>query len=1083
MEMLASAENESMENHNPTCLEETPAAKTKSLDLNSHEMFPCLSSVKRSRTPRQTGLGLIFALDEAEGGSEPSKLVWSTRPADAVVRHSHVITQVFQMPVEHQRRRNPSDRRGLAEICATVGKDTGTTIEASRSGQTMAYTFVIKGAENDIPVARRRLWSQLAESVTVALDVPEDCLGLVIGPSGKKVQALIAETFTNIKIPRPYQGQVYVTGDFEGIALAKQRIEELIHQKASRASSSISIERHLLPFVLGCSPAIKGAAIINEFADKHGVKVQYGGSREAETVSLMISGERVQVASAIALLEDRVKAARRHVKSISTKVPKTLHRLLIGPKGDCLHALEEETGCFIQVPLADDPSDSITVYGPESSLLKGLQAIIDRTGSFDSQKIAASTTTRCFLIHGGANLVRELEQKYAVHISATDSGLVIDGKRAEVAISAMELQNTISRLNSQHFESLEVGSSLLKHVIGKNHRNIEQIKNDFGVEVVVNNGSILLTSGDQAACIAAREHLQRQLREIANMASAEVRIDRKFYPQLIGPKGCKINALREQHPAVMVDFLEETVAIRGPLQDVEQVRAELVKRADALKHEAVMRSYTVELECSAELLEVATDKSGELTRLVQNAARKSNVKLALTTRPRTISITGLKSDADAFKTTLGELLTKIADCGTETIEIEPAYHGALIGRNGKNVKHLQQKYNVRLSFPEADDRENPSVTLTGPRANLKAAIDEVREFVEYQKAHSEMETLRVPREYVAAIVGRAGAVISEISSETECRIDFDKEADETGQVTVRIEGSSSGIQKALDRINDILAVKTETIKIERSQADLLLQGAGSVWYQKLVADAEARGVAINLYRTSGTIVLRGEAGLVDEVRTRLEALLAEEYVVEEITIPLKFHGEIIGQRGENVKRLSATHNVVILLPNSSRQGSSKSPETVLVEGRPVDVAAARQELLTYVREVKSVAVPRTVRASLLEELATDLAALHVQAADNQREGIRLSGGDKDQIDAAAQLIADYLAKADFCTERVNIPQTRHRMIIGKGGAEIERLRKETGCRIAVPPVYKTSDVVELSGTADAVAKAKEAILKIVDSSP
>lgn len=64
-------------------------------------------------------------------------------------------------------------------------------------------------------------------------------------------------------------------------------------------------------------------------------------------------------------------------------------------------------------------------------------------------------------------------------------------------------------------------------------------------------------------------------------------------------------------------------------------------------------------------------------------------------------------------------------------------------------------------------------------------------------------------------------------------------------------------------------------------------------------------------------------------------------------------------------------------------------------------------------------------------------------------------------------------------DSMDVPQPIHKHIIGPGGSIINTIRNETGCRIILPPPGSSSTTVELVGTADAIAKAKEAIAKII----
>lgn len=68
------------------------------------------------------------------------------------------------MPVEHQRK-DLSVAGSLNFTCARVMKDTETTIEVSVSSQTKGISFVVCGKAANIKLAKRQLWSLLAQNV------------------------------------------------------------------------------------------------------------------------------------------------------------------------------------------------------------------------------------------------------------------------------------------------------------------------------------------------------------------------------------------------------------------------------------------------------------------------------------------------------------------------------------------------------------------------------------------------------------------------------------------------------------------------------------------------------------------------------------------------------------------------------------------------------------------------------------------------------------------------------------------------------------------------------------------------------
>ena len=62
--------------------------------------------------------------------------------------------------------------------------------------------------------------------------------------------------------------------------------------------------------------------------------------------------------------------------------------------------------------------------------------------------------------------------------------------------------------------------------------------------------------------------------------------------------------------------------------------------------------------------------------------------------------------------------------------------------------------------------------------------------------------------------------------------------------------------------------------------------------------------------------------------------------------------------------------------------------------------------------------------------------------------------------------------------KVPIFKEFHKNVIGKGGANIKKIREETKTRIDLPPEGSDSDMVIITGRKEDVDKARERIMKI-----
>ncbi len=62
--------------------------------------------------------------------------------------------------------------------------------------------------------------------------------------------------------------------------------------------------------------------------------------------------------------------------------------------------------------------------------------------------------------------------------------------------------------------------------------------------------------------------------------------------------------------------------------------------------------------------------------------------------------------------------------------------------------------------------------------------------------------------------------------------------------------------------------------------------------------------------------------------------------------------------------------------------------------------------------------------------------------------------------------------------QVPIYKEFHKNVIGKGGANIRKIREETSTRIDLPPEGSDSDMIVITGRKEDVEKARDRILKI-----
>lgn len=91
-------------------------------------------------------------------------------------------------------------------------------------------------------------------------------------------------------------------------------------------------------------------------------------------------------------------------------------------------------------------------------------------------------------------------------------------------------------------------------------------------------------------------------------------------------------------------------------------------------------------------------------------------------------------------------------------------------------------------------------------------------------------------------------------------------------------------------------------------------------------------------------------------------------------------------------------------------------------------------------------------------------------------------GSPENIEKAKKVIENAIqqAKKEDAIGYLILPDPRtYRYVIGQGGAKVNQIRKQSGCKITVPRDQAKGEAIEVVGTKEGVEKAKDLILSAV----
>ena len=274
--------------------------------------------------------------------------------------------------------------------------------------------------------------------------------------------------------------------------------------------------------------------------------------------------------------------------------------------------------------------------------------------------------------------------------------------------------------------------------------------------------------------------------------------------------------------------------------------------------------------------------------------------------------------------------------------------------------------------------------------------------------------------------------------------------------------------------------------------------------------------------------------------------LRQSQMADTVVIPPERHGLLIGRRGETRKGLESEFNVSILIPSTTVTGPERSAIRVSGLPANVEKAKARILATVKEQEGETIMVPRrlhhaiadtnngnffrnmnrnlhvsvdhagqqrpprpdiqpplpsnAVKASmpLITDATIDTSALdphehhtwtvvnHVTATGDDDPTIPwvLKGSDAEKLAEARRQLESAMAAAEQSrTGFLVLPDpSMCRYVIGPAGSTVNKIRKDTGCKIDVPKQGDGTEAIEIKGTSEAIEQARQLILEAITRS-
>uniref|UniRef100_A0A8C6XUD7 Vigilin n=1 Tax=Naja naja TaxID=35670 RepID=A0A8C6XUD7_NAJNA len=403
------------------------------------------------------------------------------------------------------------------------------------------------------------------------------------------------------------------------------------------------------------------------------------------------------------------------------------------------------------------------------------------------------------------------------------------------------------------------------------------------------------------------------------------------------------------------------------------------------------------------------------------------------------------------------------------------------GDEAKVCVDIMQKTGAHIELSLAKD-QGLSIMVTGKLDSVMKARKEIVARLQTQAS----ATVTIPKEHHRFVIGKNGEKLQELELKTATKINIPRPEDPSSQI--KITGTKEGIEKAR---HEILLISAEQDKraVERLNLEKVfhpfIAGAFNKTVQEIMQETGAR---INIPPPSVSkdeIIITGEKEPVSQALLRI-CKIYEDKKRKTTTISVEVkksqHKYIIGPKGNTLQEILDTTGVSVEMPPLE-----SSSETIILRGEPDKLGPALTQVYA---KAKSVMVAEVMAPAWLHRfiigkkgqnigrITQQLPKVHIEFTDGD-EKITLEGPTEEVELAQSQIqeiIRDLLRRMDY-TE-VLIDQRFHRHLIGKNGANINRIKEQHKVSVRIPPDSEKSNLIRIEGDPQGVQLARKELLEM-----
>lgn len=448
-----------------------------------------------------------------------------------------------------------------------------------------------------------------------------------------------------------------------------------------------------------------------------------------------------------------------------------------------------------------------------------------------------------------------------------------------------------------------------------------------------------------------------------------------------------------------------------------------------------------------------------------------------------ITITGTKEDIEKAEAEIRQLSAELYKKSTDRISVPKIYHPFIVGPYNDNLNKIQEETGAKVNVPP-QSMQKDEIVITGEKdavAAAKAKVEAIYKEMEKKCSTVSVEVAKAQHRYV---IGPKGSTIAEILQLTGVSVEMPPLDSPLETITLR------GPQVALGNALTVVYQKANSVKSVEIDAPH--------WIHKYVIGRKGANMKqleedcpnVNVNCLEDRIKLEGDPENVDKATNYLKDIIRnyeDNFTFIVMTVNPAYYKHIIGKAGANVNRLKDELNVNINI--EEREGQNN----IRIEGPKEGVKKAQLELQEKIGKLeneksKDVIIDRRLHRLIIGTKGETIRELKdryrqvmiVIPTPQENTDIVKLRGPKEDVDKCHKDLMKLVKEIQEASYIVEVPIFKqfHKFVIGKGGANIKKIRDETQTKIDLPAEGDTNEVIVITGKKENVLEAKERIQKI-----